>query len=517
MTSRSSRPDAAGASSSVGTPEDPLELAAALAVEGRCSDAVDVLMDANRSQRSPALERELVRLRHAAFAELDRSQTAETSPPVSRTRAAIATVPPVVSAGDLTPELLRSGILRHGSLHVRGVVPEPRVRELVDGIDRAIAAAEKFSSGPDRELTPWFEPFRVDSSYPDAKAVNRRLWNRRAWVREAGGVWGADSPRMLFELFDTLEAVGMLPLLSEYLGERPALTVDKCTLRRVAVDTNADWHQDGAFLGPGIRTVNMWLSLSECGRDAPGLDFVPARLDRIVDTGTEGAVFPWSVGPGVVDRVSASTPVVRPVFGAGDVLVLRRPLLAPDRDRSGDDPRALCDRDLVLRSFGVSGEVRPTRGLSMNNYWAFLPMRDSTDLLGDPDALEAAARRRLVPLLQEDPRLRPAPDASQAHPHRTRRPRVGPEKAVPDARGGDLPTGSRGRRGLPARVRRGATTRGVPRARRTTTRSWTSCVRCSVRAPSRIRSRSRDSASRPTTRSRHRPTRTTPTTRGRRT
>ena len=241
-------------------------------------------------------------------------------PPVVQTRAAIATVPPVVSASELTPDLLRSGILQHGSLHVRGVVPEPRVRELVDGIDRVIAAAETFSSGPDRKITPWFQPFRVDSSYPDPKSVNRDLWNRRTWVHDAGGVWGADSPRMLFELFDTLEAVGMVSLISRYLGERPALTVDKCTLRRVPVETNADWHQDGAFLGDGIRTVNMWLSLSDCGRDAPGLDIVPARLDRILETGTEGAVFAWTVGPGVVDRVSAATPVVRPEFGAGDVL-----------------------------------------------------------------------------------------------------------------------------------------------------------------------------------------------------
>jgi hypothetical protein len=240
-------------------------------------------------------------------------------PPVAQNDQARSAVPPVVSAGELTPESLRSGILQHGSLHVRRVVPTARVDALVDGIDCALAAAESFSpGGSGGGTTPWFEPFTTHSSYP--KTMNRQLGNRRKWVHESGGVWAADSPRMLFELFDTLDDVGLTQLITAYLGERPALAVDKCTLRRVGLDTSTDWHQDGAFLGDGIRTVNMWLSLSHCGRDAPGLDIVPARLDRIVETGTEGAKFGWSVGPGVVDRVSAATPVSRPVFEPGDAL-----------------------------------------------------------------------------------------------------------------------------------------------------------------------------------------------------
>lgn len=277
-------------------------------------ETIDALVSANRTHRDAEVERRLVRARHEAFVELDRSglepADAELGPEV----------PEVVDRDDLTPHALHSGILRHGSLHVRGVVPEHRVAELVDGIDRAIAGRDAFDGGADREeTTPWFEPFRPHRSYPSI--MNRQLWNRRKWVREAGGVWAADSPRMLFELFETLDEVGLRDVITGYLGERPALAVDKCTLRRVPLDTSTDWHQDGAFLGSGIKTVNMWLSLSHCGRDAPGLDIVPARLDRIVETGTEGAAFSWSVGPGVVDRVAAATSAVRrPVFEPGDVL-----------------------------------------------------------------------------------------------------------------------------------------------------------------------------------------------------
>jgi hypothetical protein len=287
----------------------------ALETRGNLLDAVDALTEVNRSQRDPDNERRLVRLRHEAFAEIDRSEPAAL-PPAAQGDEARSAVPPVVTAGELSAESLRSGILQHGSLHVRGVVPTARVDELVDGIDRALNAAEALSSAGG--TTPWFEPFTTHSSYP--KTMNRQLGNRRKWVHESGGVWAADSPRMLFELFETLGDVGLTQLITAYLGERPALAVDKCTLRRVGLDTSTDWHQDGAFLGDGIRTVNMWLSLSHCGRDAPGLDIVPARLDRIVETGTEGAKFSWSVGPGVVAQVSTATPVTRPVFEPGDVL-----------------------------------------------------------------------------------------------------------------------------------------------------------------------------------------------------
>lgn len=316
-----------------------LAAADALQAEGRLLDAVDALTEANRVQRNADLERRLVRLRHEAFTEIDRSYEPAESPPVVQTERGGVAVPPVVSPSELTPQSLRSGILQHGSLHVRRVVPKARVDDLVDGIERAFAAAESFASGVSRdETTPWFEPFSTHPSYP--KAMNRQLGNRRKWVRESGGVWAADSPRMLFELFDTLDDVDLAQLITDYLGERPALAIDKCTLRRVGLDTGTDWHQDGAFLGDGIRTVNLWLSLSHCGRDAPGLDIVPARLDRVVETGTEGAQFSWSVGPGVVDRVSAAAPVRRPIFEPGDALFFDDLFL----HRTGIDPAMSRER-----------------------------------------------------------------------------------------------------------------------------------------------------------------------------
>ncbi|HEY6416306.1 MAG TPA: hypothetical protein VIX41_08715, partial [Acidimicrobiales bacterium] len=74
---------------------------------------------------------------------------------------------------------------------------------------------------------------------------------------------------MLFELLEVLDETGIGALVAGYLGERPALSANKCTLRRVPPDASTNWHQDGAFLGRHVTTLNLWLALSPCGTDAP--------------------------------------------------------------------------------------------------------------------------------------------------------------------------------------------------------------------------------------------------------
>jgi hypothetical protein len=124
----------------------------------------------------------------------------------------------------------------------------------------------------------------------------------------------------MFELLETFERVGLRRLIGGYLGERPALSVNKCTLRRVSPQAGSSWHQDGAFLGD-VRALNVWLSLSRCGDEAPGLDIVPRRIDHIVPTGTEGALFDWSVSPVLADEAAGDVPILRPIFEPGDALL----------------------------------------------------------------------------------------------------------------------------------------------------------------------------------------------------
>ncbi len=127
---------------------------------------------------------------------------------------------------------------------------------------------------------------------------------------------------MLDATIEALRQSGALGCIAELMGERPALSVAKSTLRRVTPGGYHDWHQDGAFLGRDVRSVNVWLALSECGQTAPGMDIVGRRLPYVMPTLSHGACFDWTVGQGFVDILAeGGAPVVTPVFGPGDALL----------------------------------------------------------------------------------------------------------------------------------------------------------------------------------------------------
>ena len=120
-------------------------------------------------------------------------------------------------------------------------------------------------------------------------------------------------------------------------------------------DTSAGWHQDGAFLGADIRTVNCWLGLSDCGDDAPGLDFYPRRLNDYVEMGTRDAFAWWVVSDGVVDDLAAETvPIVSPKFKAGDALLFDQLFL----HRTGARPNLTRPR-LAIESWFFAGSAFP--------------------------------------------------------------------------------------------------------------------------------------------------------------
>ena len=92
--------------------------------------------------------------------------------------------------------------------------------------------------------------------------------------RKHGVIIAVESPPTLFDLIDVLSEAGMGELAQEYFGEAPAILARKMTLRRMPHTASGVWHQDGAFMGADIRSLNVWLALTHCGDDAPGLDVV---------------------------------------------------------------------------------------------------------------------------------------------------------------------------------------------------------------------------------------------------
>jgi hypothetical protein len=222
---------------------------------------------------------------------------------------------PEIEADQLDPRTLAAGIRHHGAVLVRGLLQPSRALELASGIEQSLQVCEAwYRKGGELPDTPWY------SRLPLAEGCELAV--ARNWVENAGGVWAADSPRMLYELTELYGASGVLAAIAGYFGERPMLSVGKSTLRRVpATQGVADWHQDGAFMGSEIRSVNVWLSLSHCGEDASGLEFLPRRLPAVLPTGSHGAHFDWSVGPGMVDQAAAGVATVSPVFAPGDALL----------------------------------------------------------------------------------------------------------------------------------------------------------------------------------------------------
>lgn len=292
--------------------------AARAEADGRLVDALDLLRQANRVEPDPETEAHIVELRHRGFDQLATGAPLESWPRELPDLFPADDGIPEVGTDQLTTERLGSAMVNHGALLVRGLVEPDLVTRLVAGIDRAFEGRDAWEAEDDHPTTPWFVPFVPAGRYAGELS--------RTFVRNGGAVWTGDSPRVLFEVLENYDRVGLAEVIGGYLGERPVISLRKSTLRRVPADlAHADWHQDGAFLGADVRSVNVWLALTDCGGDAPasGLEFLPRRVDHVLETGTEGAFFDWSVGPDLVTRLSdeIGAPIERPLFRAGDALL----------------------------------------------------------------------------------------------------------------------------------------------------------------------------------------------------
>jgi hypothetical protein len=273
------------------------------------------LTEQNVGQRDPQLERRLLKLRHRAAIALAQDTSSEPLFPEPDFDVLPDADLVEVTPSELTPELLRAAILRSGALLLRGLIEPSEAAQMVEEIDRAFDARDKRDAGEPRP-EGYYEEFAPD---PPFQLIER------SWVTDASGIWLADSPKVMFDVVQAFERTGLREVATGYLGERPAISVNKCTLRRVRPDVvqgykGISWHQDGAFLGD-VRALNVWLSLSHCGVDAPGLDIVPKRIDHVAPTGTEGAAFDWSVSQAVVDEAAGGTAIQRPIFEPGDVML----------------------------------------------------------------------------------------------------------------------------------------------------------------------------------------------------
>jgi hypothetical protein len=134
-------------------------------------------------------------------------------------------------------------------------------------------------------------------------------------------------------MLNAFEQSGLVSLIEGYLGERPLISADKSTLRKAEPHIAGAWHQDGAFMGE-VRAMNVWLSLSRCGDESPGLDIVPRRLDDFVQSGTEGTYLDIQVSQAMAEKAAGEYGIARPIFEPGDALLFDDRFL----HQTGSDP-----------------------------------------------------------------------------------------------------------------------------------------------------------------------------------
>ena len=304
------------------------------------------LSEANRAAPDPERERSILRARHLAGIRLmDSAPVAPQFPDTARVAMPSGDPLPEFARAELTPELLRAGILRDGCILVRGLISPERALGLAEGIDRAYAEREQTENGA-AATDGWYEEFTPHERF--ANVIYRH------WIKEGGGLLGADSPRLTYLFMEALGEARFGELVSGYLGEPALFSLGKTTMRKAEPSVSGQWHQDGRFMGP-VRSLNLWLSLSRCGDIAPGLDVVPKRLDDYVATGTEGAALDWTISDAQAQQAAGETGVVRPVFEPGDALLFDEVFL----HKTGSDPSMPKPR-YAIENWFFGGSSFPT-------------------------------------------------------------------------------------------------------------------------------------------------------------
>jgi hypothetical protein len=243
---------------------------------------------------------------------------------------------------DLDPEtmsagVIRAAILRDGAALVRGLIPPERAIALAQMVDRAYRERQRSQDGA-AAAAGYYEEFVHEPQFAPVS---------RAWVQTGGGLLMVDSPILSFAVSEAFSAAGVPGLVSNYLGEPALLSEQKTTLRKADPSVAGAWHQDGKFMGP-VRALNLWVSLSSCGADAPGLDLVPRRLDAYLSTGAELA---WTVSENEVRKAAGQAGIVKPIFEPGDAMFFDELFL----HKTGSDP-AMSKPRFAIESwfFGAS-------------------------------------------------------------------------------------------------------------------------------------------------------------------
>lgn len=295
--------------------------------KGEIAEAIRLVAQTDTTISTVELARIDLQLRNEAFRRL-RGQY----PPAAQWPPAVSEHAPDelpdIPADQMTTQAVIDGVRVHGAIIIRGLFSEAVCERLRNMIDESFTAREQGGHPAYFHQVRDVHGNTISPEYRDLAYFN------------GGAVPAPDVPAAAVFALQQFAELGVLDLARQYLGEQPALSLEKWTLRRVPPTTGTSWHQDGAFLGTELHALNFWLALSDCGRTSSGLDLVGKRFDHIVATGTSGAHFHWDVAPDIVEQERGDAPILDPEFSAGDAVFFDQFLL----HRTGVKPNMTQDR-----------------------------------------------------------------------------------------------------------------------------------------------------------------------------
>lgn len=269
---------------------------------------------------------------------------------------------PEVEAREFTLDFLKQAMRESGCCLVRNYFTAADVHELRDYVDHSFAVSKGQSPfhgylSKQVDLGDFLKSLKKDieehrktnDTYTDTIKLGKNL------TRTLGAdvsCLTATSPILTDKLLRLFERKGLKTLLRGYFENEPCVSVYKWVLRKaVPPKQPIDFHQDGAFMGDAIDSLNCWVPLTDCGAgtDAPGMDIVPVRLMQAFEKGT--GVLNWTVSPqAVVDQLGEDA-IVTPAFRRGDAFFFDHCLI----HRTQHVPGSTAERYAIETWFFDSG------------------------------------------------------------------------------------------------------------------------------------------------------------------
>lgn len=237
---------------------------------------------------------------------------------------------PEIDAADLTVDFVKKSIREKGCVIVRKFFDADEVALMRSYVDHAFAIHDDNTGIVNKYLSKQVdlaevlektkadieEKQKTNPTYTNTAKVGptlRRPLGNSSYLT-------AQTPMLAEKLFKLYEKKQLKTLLRSYFGNEPCVSVYKWVLRRGSPPGwPIDFHQDGAFMGDDIESLNCWIPLSDCGAglDVHGMDIVPVRHMSAFEKGT--GMRNWMVSAKcVVDQYSEDA-IVTPTFHAGDM------------------------------------------------------------------------------------------------------------------------------------------------------------------------------------------------------